>query len=131
MSDMGWARGPRPKRRWRNPEGGSGKPPPRLSRPVRVPRHRLRTALGFVHEIVTGMDPLALLAVATLVVLGLMNLVAIGQTQLAAHQLLSVLAGCALLGILNRSKVRSLGWIARVGTCESNALISQYRQIVT
>ena len=30
-----------------------------------------------------------------------------------------------------RRAERGLRWIARVGTCESNALICQYRQIVT
>ncbi|HVD00437.1 MAG TPA: hypothetical protein VNG93_04740 [Candidatus Dormibacteraeota bacterium] len=60
-----------------------------------------------MREALSGLDPLALLAVGTLVALGLLNLVAIGPAVLALHQGLAVLAGCVLLAVLNRSKVRT------------------------
>ncbi|HSR25517.1 MAG TPA: FtsW/RodA/SpoVE family cell cycle protein, partial [Candidatus Eisenbacteria bacterium] len=55
-----------------------------------------------------GVDPLALLAVAALVGLGELNLVAIGETALAVHQLAAVLGGLALLLVLLRVRAASL-----------------------
>jgi cell division protein FtsI/penicillin-binding protein 2/cell division protein FtsW (lipid II flippase) len=55
-----------------------------------------------------GIDPLALLAVGALVALGELNLVAIGDSSLAVHQLAAVLAGAALLLLFRRVRSASL-----------------------
>jgi cell division protein FtsI/penicillin-binding protein 2/cell division protein FtsW (lipid II flippase) len=112
MSEMGWAKGPRRKTFRRSS-------PPPAPRPARDRQHVhrqqfVRGLLRGIGDAVSGLDPLALLAVAVLVVLGLLNLVAIGQQQLAIHQGAAVIAGCLLLAILNRSRVHSLRVISRV-----------------
>src|SRR5258708_3560689 len=55
-----------------------------------------------------GADPLALLAVATLVTLGELNLVAIGDGALAVHQLAAVAGSAVLLFVLLRVPAASL-----------------------
>ncbi len=59
-------------------------------------------------------DPVALLAVASLVLLGELNLLAIGETALAVHQLLAVGLGAAFLVAAQRLRVGSLPWLGRV-----------------
>ena len=55
-----------------------------------------------------GIDPLALLAVGVLVALGEINLIAIGDSGLAVHQLVAVLGGITLLVLLLRARAASL-----------------------
>ncbi|HEY8738829.1 MAG TPA: FtsW/RodA/SpoVE family cell cycle protein [Candidatus Dormibacteraeota bacterium] len=114
MSGRGWAKG-RPRR---NPPNSGRRAPGasdlRLARQPKARRRgRARAALRGLAGALRGLDPIALLAVATLVGLGLLNLLTIGQQQLAIHQGLAVLAGCGLLVLLNRSEVRSLRAISR------------------
>ena len=121
MSHMEWARGPRRKPPRQNPAE-----PVRTAwlanRRVHRQLHPLRL-LGAFGQALRGLDPLALLAVAALVTLGMLNLVAVGQVDLAVHQALAVLAGCILLALLNRSQVRSLRTIARLTYLLSVALL--------
>jgi cell division protein FtsI/penicillin-binding protein 2/cell division protein FtsW (lipid II flippase) len=66
------------------------------------------------HSAGRGIDPLALLAVGVLVALGELNLVAIGDTSLAVHQLAAVVGGIVLLVLLLRVRAASLpllGWV--------------------
>jgi cell division protein FtsI/penicillin-binding protein 2/cell division protein FtsW (lipid II flippase) len=121
MSEMDWARGPRRKPPRRAP-AAPARWPGRSARRTR-PRLPLAPLLRAGRGALSGLDPLALLAVGTLVALGVLNLVAIGQTDLAVHQGLAVLAGCGLLGVLNRSQVRSLRAISRVAYLLSIALL--------
>lgn len=58
-----------------------------------------------------ALEPLAVAAVALLVGLGLLNLLALGELGLAEHQLLSVIAGTALLLLLRRSRIDTLGML--------------------
>jgi len=59
-------------------------------------------------------DPIALLAVATLVVLGELNLVAIGEPGLALHQLLAIGLGLGFVVAVQRLRSESLPWLGRV-----------------
>jgi cell division protein FtsI/penicillin-binding protein 2/cell division protein FtsW (lipid II flippase) len=58
------------------------------------------------------LDPLALAAVAILVVCGLLNLWAIGQPDLLLHQSAALVAGVGLLLVLRRLRVTSLSLFA-------------------
>jgi len=120
MSGMDWARGPRRKRA----PGPPPAPAPRLRRP-RGRRLAIRPGalLAALRGALSGLDPLALLAVAALVTLGMLNLLAIGQANLALHQGAAVLVGCILLGLLNRSQVRSLRTISRLAYLLSVGLL--------
>ena len=60
----------------------------------------------------SGIDPLALLAVAALVALGELNLAAIGDRALAIHQLGAVVGGAVLLVLLLRVRAASLPLLA-------------------
>ena len=121
MSGMEWARGPR--RRAPRSAPAESVRQPRLAGPRRRRTwHPLRLLTSFVHNL-RGLDPLALLAVATLVTLGMLNLLAVGQADLAVHQGLAVLAGCFLLGLLNRSQARSLSGISRLAYLLSVGLL--------
>jgi cell division protein FtsI/penicillin-binding protein 2/cell division protein FtsW (lipid II flippase) len=62
-------------------------------------------------------DPLVVAAVAVLVLLGVLNLWALGADSLVLRQLVAVLVGLVLLSVLPRVRVRSLpalGWSAYV-----------------
>jgi cell division protein FtsI/penicillin-binding protein 2/cell division protein FtsW (lipid II flippase) len=76
--------------------------------PPRLPRTDAR------RRSVSGLDPLALVAVAVLVGLGELNLTATGGSRLAVHQLLSVLGALALLPLLIRVRAASLPLIGRL-----------------
>lgn len=65
-----------------------------------------------VRGLLTG-DPVALLAVAALVVLGELNLVAIGEAGLAVHQALAVGLGLAFVVAVQRLRADSLPWLGR------------------
>ncbi|HEX6547809.1 MAG TPA: FtsW/RodA/SpoVE family cell cycle protein [Candidatus Dormibacteraeota bacterium] len=56
-------------------------------------------------------DPPAVLAVATLIVLGELNLLAMGADDLAVHQLLAVVIGAGLVMFGQRMRAESLRWL--------------------
>jgi cell division protein FtsI/penicillin-binding protein 2/cell division protein FtsW (lipid II flippase) len=65
------------------------------------------------HDVVPASDPWAVAAVGVLVLLGVVNLIALGEEWLALRQLVAVLIGLGLLVVLPRLRVRSLpalGW---------------------
>src|SRR5262252_3760869 len=72
---------------------------------------------------VSGLDPLALVAVAVLVGLGELNLTATGGGGLAVHQLISVLGALALLPLLIRVRAASLPVIGRLTYAVALALL--------
>jgi len=80
-------------------------------------------------DAVPASDPLAIVAVGVLVLLGVLNLLALGEESLALRQLVAVLVGLGLLVVLPRLRVRSLpalGWAAytlAVGTLLAVPLI--------
>lgn len=71
-------------------------------------------------------DPVALLAVAVLVGLGVLNLFAVGDSALAVHQLLAAGIGLALLAVLRRVPARrqaTIAFVAYVIACGLLALV--------
>ncbi|MFN2568424.1 MAG: FtsW/RodA/SpoVE family cell cycle protein [Candidatus Dormibacteria bacterium] len=76
-------------------------------RSPRAPASRWRALL-------LGIDPLTLAAVAALCALGIFNLVALGQTDLAIHQVVAVGVGLGLLAIASRTSSRNWPWLGRV-----------------
>src|SRR5438477_8357247 len=86
----------------------SGLAPDLTSGPPRRSRARADRGPGLL-----DLDPIALLAVAVLVGAGLLNLLAIGRSDLAIHQLVAVGAGLALLFLLLRSDIHSLPLLGR------------------
>ncbi|HEX3223095.1 MAG TPA: FtsW/RodA/SpoVE family cell cycle protein [Nocardioides sp.] len=68
------------------------------SRPVRLPTG-------------TGRDPLAVLAVLTLVTLGLLNIAAVGGAPLFWHQLVVDVAGVVLFLVLRHARTEGLKWL--------------------
>jgi cell division protein FtsI/penicillin-binding protein 2/cell division protein FtsW (lipid II flippase) len=70
-----------------------------------------------------GIDPIALLAVAVLVALSELNLVAIGESALAVHQLVAVLGGLVLLVALLRVRAASLPLLGSLAYAVAVALL--------
>jgi cell division protein FtsI/penicillin-binding protein 2/cell division protein FtsW (lipid II flippase) len=58
---------------------------------------------------VVALEPLTLAAVVVLAGLGLLNLLALGELDLAGHQLVSVVAGAGLLLLMRRMRIGTLG----------------------
>ncbi|HET8560803.1 MAG TPA: FtsW/RodA/SpoVE family cell cycle protein [Marmoricola sp.] len=77
---------------------GARRPVTRPGRPVQLP-------------VAAMLDPLAVIAVAVLVGLGLANLAALGDTSVLQHQLVVDLAGVLLLLLLRRWRTDGLRWL--------------------